>query len=425
MGAGRLRIVIVGGGFGGLYAARALRRADADVTLVDRRNFHLFQPLLYQVATGALSPANIAAPLRSIVRGQRNTRVLLADVAGFDLERRVAVTAAGEIPYDVLVVATGATHAYFGHDAWERWAPGLKTLEDATEMRRRILLAFEEAEVATDAAQRKKLLTFVIVGAGPTGAELAGALAEIARRTLRDDFRTIDPADARILLVEAGPRVLSTYPVDLSEKARASLASLGVDVRLGASVTDVREGAVDVAAGGRVETIEAATVLWAAGTAASPLGAALARASGAETDRSGRVRVAPDLSLPGHPEVFVIGDLVTLAGADGRTLPGVAPVAMQQGRHVARTILARLAGGQGPGAFRYRNKGSMATIGRGRAIADLGFVRFAGYPAWLAWLFIHLMYLVQFGNRVLILVQWAWNYLTWSRSARLITGRRP
>ncbi|HQQ76869.1 MAG TPA: NAD(P)/FAD-dependent oxidoreductase [Thermoanaerobaculia bacterium] len=425
MSAARPRIVIVGGGFGGLYTARALRGAAADVTLVDRRNFHLFQPLLYQVATGALSPANIAAPLRSIVRHQRNTRVLLEDVRGFDLARRAALTDAGEIPYDVLVVASGASHAYFGHDEWERWAPGLKTIEDATEMRRRILLAFERAEITADAARRRALLTFVIVGAGPTGAELAGAVAEIARRTLRDDFRTIDPADSRILLVEAGPRVLSSYAEDLSSKAQAALASLGVDVRLGTAVTDVRDGAVVVVRDGRPETIEASTVLWAAGVAASPLGAALTRSAGGETDRAGRVRVAPDLTLPGHPEIFVIGDLMTLPGADGRPLPGVAPVAMQQGRHVARSILARLEGRPGPGDFEYRDRGSMATLGRGRAVADLGFVRFAGYAAWLAWLFIHLMYLVQFGNRVLILVQWAWSYLTWNRSARLITGRHP
>ncbi len=420
----RPRVVIVGGGFGGLYAARALKRAPADVTLVDRRNFHLFQPLLYQVATGALSPANIAAPLRSIVKRQRNTRVLLAEVRGFDPGRRVAATDAGELPYDVLAVATGATHAYFGHDAWAGHAPGLKTLEDATDMRRRVLLAFEEAEVAADAVRRKKLLTFVLVGAGPTGAELAGALAEIARKTLRDDFRSIDSADARIVLVEAGPRVLPSYPEDLSEKARAQLASLGVDVRVGATVTDVRDGAVDVSHDGHVETIEAGTVLWAAGVAASPLGKALASAAGAETDRAGRVRVAPDLTLPGHPEIFVIGDLATVPGPDGRPLPGVAPVAMQEGRHVARTIRAHLAGRPSPGPFVYRDRGSMATIGRGRAVADLGFVRFGGTVAWLAWLFIHLMYLVQFGNRVLILVQWAWSYLTWNRSARLITESR-
>ena len=423
MAEGRPRVVIVGGGFGGLYAARALRTAPADVALLDRRNFHLFQPLLYQVATGALSPANIAAPLRSIVKRQRNTRVLLAEVRGFDLRRRLVLADALEVPYDFLVLATGATHAYFGHDAWERGAPGLKTIEDATEIRRRVLLAFEKAEATTDLARRRALLTFVIVGAGPTGAELAGALAEIARRTLRHDFRTIDSADSRILLVEAGPRVLATYTADLSEKGRSALESLGVEVRLATTVTDVRDGSVDVVRDGIKETIEASTILWAAGVAASPLGAALARASGAETDRAGRVRVSTDLTLPGHAEVFVIGDLMTLSGRDGRPLPGVAPVAMQQGRHVARTILARLAGRPEPGDFVYRNKGSMATIGRGRAVADLGFVRFAGYAAWLAWLFIHLMYLVQFGNRVLILIQWAWSYLTWNRSARLITGR--
>ena len=421
---GRPRVVIVGGGFGGLYTARALRRAPADVSLVDRRNFHLFQPLLYQVATGALSPANIAAPLRSIVKGQRNTRVVLADVRGFDLAARRVLADAAELPYDLLVVATGATHAYFGHDDWEALAPGLKTIEDATAIRRRILLAFEQAEETADPARRRTLLTFVIVGAGPTGAELAGALAEIARRTLRHEFRTIDPAEARILLVEAGPRVLPAYESGLSEKARAALASLGVEVLLGTAVTGVRRGGVDVVHGGRAETIEAETILWAAGVAASPLGAALASASGAETDRAGRVRVGPDLTLPGHPEVFVIGDLVVLNGPDGKPLPGVAPVAMQQGRHVARTIRAYLAGHPSPGPFVYHDRGSMATIGRGRAVADLGFVRFAGYPAWLAWLFLHLMYLVQFGNRVLVLFQWAWNYLTWNRSARLITEPR-
>jgi NADH dehydrogenase len=425
MGTGRPRIVILGGGFGGLYATRALRRAPADVALVDRRNFHLFQPLLYQVATGALSPANIAAPLRSIVKHQRNTRVVLADVRGFDLERRAVLTDSGEIPYDILVVAAGASHAYFGHDDWAERAPGLKTIEDATEMRRRILLAFEQAETAIDPARRRALLTFVIVGAGPTGAELAGALGEIARRTLRDEFRSIDPAEARILLVEAGARVLSSYASDLSWRAQQALDALGVEVLLGTTVTDVRNGAVDVSCGGRTETVEAATALWAAGVAASPLGRVLAEASNAGTDRAGRVRVAPDLTLPSHPEVFVIGDMTALEGPDGTQLPGVAPVAMQQGRHVARAILARLEGRPLPGAFAYRDRGSMATIGRGRAVADLGFIRFAGYPAWLAWLFIHLMYLVQFGNRVLILVQWAWSYLTWNRSARLITEKRP
>ena len=418
----RPRIVIVGGGFGGLYTARRLRSLPVDVTLLDRRNFHLFQPLLYQVATGALSPANIAAPLRAILKRSRNVRVLLADVTAFDVARRRVAATSGEFPYDTLVVAAGVRHQYFGHDEWESEAPGLKTLEDAVEMRRRILLAFERAETETDLAERRALLTFVIVGAGPTGAELAGALGEIARHTLRREFRSIDPAEARILLVEGGARVLTAYPPELSAKAERSLASLGVETLLNASVTAVQGGRVTILRAGATDTIEARTVLWAAGVAASPLAAALAAATGATTDRAGRIGVGKDLTLPGHPEIFVIGDMAALADEKGRPLPGVAPVAMQQGRYVARAIAGRLAGRPIAEPFRYRDKGSMATIGRGRAIADLGFLRLSGYPAWLAWLFIHLMYLVQFGNRVLILVQWAWNYLTWNRSARLITG---
>ncbi len=418
----RPRIVIVGGGFGGLYTARRLRSLPVDVTLLDRRNFHLFQPLLYQVATGALSPANIAAPLRAILKRSRNVRVLLADVTAFDVARRRVAATSGEFPYDTLVVAAGVRHQYFGHDEWESEAPGLKTLEDAVEMRRRILLAFERAETETDLAERRALLTFVIVGAGPTGAELAGALGEIARHTLRREFRSIDPAEARILLVEGGARVLTAYPPELSAKAERSLASLGVETLLNASVTAVQGGRVTISRAGATDTIEARTVLWAAGVAASPLAAALAAATGATTDRAGRIGVGKDLTLPGHPEIFVIGDMAALADEKGRPLPGVAPVAMQQGRYVARAIAGRLAGRPIAEPFRYRDKGSMATIGRGRAIADLGFLRLSGYPAWLAWLFIHLMYLVQFGNRVLILVQWAWNYLTWNRSARLITG---
>ena len=418
----RPRIVIVGGGFGGLYTARRLRSLPVDVTLLDRRNFHLFQPLLYQVATGALSPANIAAPLRAILKRSRNVRVLLADVTAFDVARRRVAATSGEFPYDTLVVAAGVRHQYFGHDEWESEAPGLKTLEDAVEMRRRILLAFERAETETDLAERRALLTFVIVGAGPTGAELAGALGEIARHTLRREFRSIDPAEARILLVEGGARVLTAYPPELSAKAERSLASLGVETLLNASVTAVQGGRVTISRAGATDTIEARTVLWAAGVAASPLAAALAAATGATTDRAGRIGVGKDLTLPGHPEIYVIGDMAALADEKGRPLPGVAPVAMQQGRYVARAIAGRLAGRPIAEPFRYRDKGSMATIGRGRAIADLGFLRLSGYPAWLAWLFIHLMYLVQFGNRVLILVQWAWNYLTWNRSARLITG---
>jgi NADH dehydrogenase len=418
----RPRIVLVGGGFGGLTTTRRLRSLPVDVTLLDRRNFHLFQPLLYQVATGALSPANIAAPLRAILKRSRNTRVLLADVTGFDVARRSVVTTSGAFPYDTLVVAAGVRHQYFGHDEWESEAPGLKTLEDAVEMRRRILLAFERAETETDAAERRALLTFVIVGAGPTGAELAGALGEIARHTLRREFRTIDPAEARVLLVEGGARVLAAYPPGLSAKAESSLASLGVETVLHATVTAVKGGRVTISRAGEPATIEARTILWAAGVAASPLAAALAAATGAPTDRAGRIAVGEDLTLPGHPEIFALGDMVALSDEKGRPLPGVAPVAMQQGRYVARAIAGRLAGRATAKPFRYRDRGSMATIGRGRAIAHLGFLRLAGYPAWLAWLFIHLMYLVQFGNRVLILVQWAWNYLTWNRSARLITG---
>jgi len=418
----RPRVVIVGGGFGGLYTARRLRSLPVDVTLLDRRNFHLFQPLLYQVATGALSPANIAAPLRAILKRSRNTRVLLADVTGFDVARRRVIATSGEFPYDTLVVAAGVRHQYFGHAEWETEAPGLKTLEDAVEMRRRILIAFERAETETDPAERRALLTFVIVGAGPTGAELAGALGEIARHTLRREFRTIDPAKARILLVEGGACVLAAYPPGLSAKAEEALASLGVEALLNASVTAVEGGRVTISRATGIDTIEARTILWAAGVAASPLAAALAAATGAPTDRAGRITVGEDLTLPGHPEIFVLGDMAALADEKGRPLPGVAPVAMQQGRYVARVIAKRLAGRATEEPFRYRDRGSMATIGRGRAIAHLGFLRLAGYPAWLAWLFIHLMYLVQFGNRVLILVQWAWNYLTWNRSARLITG---
>src|SRR5664279_751586 len=422
MNDGRPRVVLVGGGFGGLTTARRLRSLPVDVTLLDRRNFHLFQPLLYQVATGALSPANIAAPLRAILKRNRNTRVLLADVTGFDVAHRRVIATSGEFPYDTLVVAAGVRHQYFGHDAWESEAPGLKTLEDAVEMRRRILLAFERAEAEADPVERRALLTFVIVGAGPTGAELAGALGEIARHTLRREFRAIDPAQARILLVEGGKHVLAAYPPELSTKAERALASLGVETLLNASVTAVAGGHVTISREAGTDTIEARTVLWAAGIAASPLAAVLAAATGASTDRAGRIAVEEDLTLPGHPEIFVLGDMAALADEKGRPLPGVAPVAMQQGRHVARVIAERLAGRVASVPFRYRDKGSMATIGRGRAIADLGFLRLAGYAAWLAWLFIHLMYLVQFGNRVLILVQWAWNYMTWNRSARLITG---
>jgi NADH dehydrogenase len=418
------RVVIVGGGFAGLYAAQHLARVPVQVTLVDKRNFHLFQPLLYQVATGGLSPANIAAPLRAVLRGQRRTRVLLGEVTGFDgAARHVLLADATRLPWDHLIVAAGAGHHYFGHPEWEQRAPGLKTVEDATEIRRRVLLAFEHAEREPDPARRARLLTFVVVGAGPTGVELAGALAEIARQTLRDNFRAFDPAAARVLLVEGGPRVLPSYPVDLSARALASLRALGVEVLTDTVVSELAQDALTLVAAGAPRRLEAHVVLWAAGVAASALGRALADTLGCALDRIGRVHVGPDLSLPGRPDIHVIGDLAHCPGPDGAPLPGVAPVAMQQGRYVARQIAARLEGRTSP-PFRYVDKGSMATIGRAAAVADLGYVRLSGYPAWLAWLFIHLMYLVAFDNRLLALVQWAWNYLTRNRSARLITHAR-
>jgi NADH dehydrogenase len=422
---GSHRVVIVGGGFGGLYAARALRRAPVSVTLVDRRNFHLFQPLLYQVATGALSPANIAAPLRSILKRQKNTEVLLGEAVDVDVSKRRVILRDGEVPFDTLMVAAGVTHSYFGHDAWESLAPGLKTIEDATEIRRRVLLAFEAAERETDPWKRRALLTFVVVGGGPTGVELAGALGEISHRTLRNEFRLIDPSEARILLIEGADRVLPTYAPPISVNAVAALGNLHVEVASKALVTDIREGAVVMKRGEEQTIVEARTVLWAAGIQASPLGAVLARATGARTDRAGRIRVGEDLTLPDHPEIFVLGDLALLDGKNGKPLPGVAQVAMQEGKYAARTILRRLSGKPPPPPFRYLDFGSMATIGRGTAVAEIGPLRLSGSVGWLVWLFIHLMYIVQFGNRLLILLQWAWSYVTWNRSARLITGRPP
>jgi NADH dehydrogenase len=419
------RVVIVGGGFGGLYAAKALRKAPVELTLLDRRNFHLFQPLLYQVATGGLSPANIAAPLRAVLKRQRNTRVLMGEAVGFDLPGRAVLLKDGSrLPYDSLLVATGSTHHYFGHPEWEKVAPSLKSVEDATAIRRRVLFAFEAAERHGDPAERQAWLTFVIVGGGPTGVELAGTLGEMAHSTLRGNFRSIDPASARILLVEGLDRVLSTFPPKLSAKAARSLARLGVTVRTGTLVTDVRPDAVTLRQGGRTEVVRTHTVLWGAGVEASPLARALAQASGAELDRAGRVAVRPDLTLPGHPEVFVIGDMANYSHQTGKPLPGVAQVAMQQGRYAAETIAGRLTG-RAVAPFRYRDKGMMATIGRASAVADLGWLRLSGLLAWLAWLFIHILYLIEFENRLLVLVQWASNYLTRNRSARLITGVDP
>jgi NADH dehydrogenase len=417
----RHRVVIVGGGFGGLYAAKALAHVPVDVTLVDRRNFHLFQPLLYQVATGGLSPANIAAPLRSVLRRQKNARVLLAEVTGFDLDKRLVKIADGEIPYDSLIVATGARHHYFGHPEWEPVAPGLKSIEDATTMRRRILSAFEEAERCTDPARRQALLTFVVVGGGPTGVELAGAVAELAHRTLRNDFRSIQPNTARVLLVEGVDRILNVYPPDLTTKATRALEKLGVTVRTKTSVIDVHPERVTLKSGDQTEVVRAHTILWGAGVQGSSLGRLMGDAAGVEVDRSGRVVVEHDLSVKGRPEVFVIGDLANYSHQTGKPLPGVAQVAMQQGRYVASLIERRLRG-EPPLPFHYFDHGSMATIGRSAAVADLGWIRFGGWLAWLAWLFIHLIYLIEFQNRLLVLTQWAWNYVTKNRAARLITG---
>jgi NADH:ubiquinone reductase (H+-translocating) len=406
-------VVIIGGGFGGLYAARALARAPVRITLVDRRNHHVFQPLLYQVATAALSPGDIASPIRWILRRQRNAEVLLADVVRIDPVARRLTLADGSLSYDFLIVAAGATHAYFGHDEWREIAPGLKTLEDALDIRRRVLLAFERAEREISDEHRRALLTFVVVGGGPTGVELAGALAEISRQSLARDFRHFDPSSARILLIEAGPSILATFPEPLREAARQDLLRLGVNVRTGTLVTSVRPGAVQVGE----ETIAAETVLWAAGVAASPLG----RDLGLPTDRAGRVHVEPDLTLPGHQNVFVIGDLASLNGADGKPLPGVAQVAIQMGKHAAGNI-QRAIGHQPYAAFHYHDLGNMATIGRGSAVADLGRIQLKGFIGWLAWAFVHILNLIGFRNRIVVFVQWGWAYFTFQRSVRLIVG---
>jgi NADH dehydrogenase len=407
------QVVIIGGGFGGLYAARALRRAPVQITLLDRRNHHLFQPLLYQVATAALSPGDIASPIRWILRRQRNVEVLLAEARTIDTRGNRVVLTDGEVAYDYLIVATGATHAYFGHDEWSDAAPGLKTLEDALEIRRRVLLAFERAERERDPVRRQALLTFVVIGGGPTGVEMAGALAEISRQSLTRDFRHIDPGSARILLLEGGPSVLSAFPESLRESARRDLERLGVEVRTGTMVTDVREGVVEA---GR-ERIAAVTVLWAAGVAASPLGATL----DVPLDRAGRVVVNPDLTIPGSANVFVIGDLAALKDEKGRPLPGVAQVAIQMGEHAARNI-QRAIEKQPYVPFHYRDLGNMATIGRASAVADFGWLRLRGYLGWLAWAFVHILKLIGFRNRLVVFVQWIWAYFSYQRAIRLITG---
>ena len=425
------RVVVVGGGFGGLQAVLKLRRAPVEVTLVDRRNFHLFQPLTYQVATGALSPGEIAYPLRAILKRHRNARVLLAEVTDVDLDARAVrlrpvggVPAPDSISYDTLVVAGGSRYSYFGHDDWRAHAAEVKSLESALIVRSRLLSAFESAEQETDPAQREADLNFVVVGAGPTGVEMAGQIAELARDTLRRDFRSIDPRTGRIVLVEAAESILGTFPPSLSAKAQRSLMRLGVTVLTGHTVTAVdAEGVTVENGGGESQRIRARTVIWAAGVTASSLATRLAEVTGVERDPAGRVTVEPDLTLPGHPEVFALGDMVRVRDEAGTvtTFPGVAPVAMQQGRHVARAIRARLSGGDAR-PFRYHDKGNLATIGRAAAVADVRGLRLSGLVAWLAWVFVHLWYLIGFQNRILVLVRWAFSFTTRGRGARLITG---
>ncbi len=406
------RVVIVGAGFGGLEAAKKLAGEDVSLTVIDRTNYHLFQPLLYQVATAALSPADIAAPVRAILSKCRNIEVILAEVESVDVESRKVKTDDMAFDYDFLILATGARHSYFGHDEWEKLAPGLKSLEDAVELRRRILLAFEFAEKTTDEAARKAAMTFVIIGGGPTGVEMAGAIAEISRHTLAKDFRHIDPSQAQVILIEGCPRLLAAYSEDLSESARRQLTQLGVQVRTNARVTNITEAGVQM----HGEFIPCRVKIWAAGNNASFVGKTL----DAPADRVGRVIVNDDLTIPGHPEVQVIGDLANFSHQNGEPLPGISPVAMQQGRHAARNIL-RMIRGQQPQRFRYFDKGTMATIGRHKAVADLKFFHLSGFLAWLAWLFVHIIFLVGFRNRLLVLIQWAWAYLTFDKGARLIT----
>jgi NADH dehydrogenase len=418
-------VVIVGGGFGGLYAAKKLGRArGVRVTLIDKRNFHLFQPLLYQAATGMLGVGDIASPLRSVLRRRRNVRVLQGEVVDVDPQGKRVVLRDAEIDYDTLVVATGASHHYFGHEEWAEAAPGLKTVENALDIRKRILLAFEAAERETDVQRRRAWLTFVIVGGGPTGVEMAGALAELARETLKRDFRAIDPKDAHILVLEGVDRILSMFPPDLCEKAERALRRRAVAVRTGTKVVGVEPDAVLVEGRDGTERIEARTILWTAGVKASALGEVLSRRTGVERDRSGRVIVGPDLTVPGCPDVFVIGDLAHVRDPDGKPLAGMAPAAMQEGRYVARAIRRRLAA-KAVAPFRFRNRGSMVVIGRNTAIVDLGRVHFNGFPAWVIWAIVHIANLIEFENKLVVLVQWSWNYFTKKLGSRLITGRNP
>lgn len=417
------RILILGGGFAGLVAAQTLRRADAQITLIDKRNFHLFQPLLYQVATGSLSPGEIAAPLRSILSRQRNAQVLLGEAVDLDpAAKTVTLRDGGVFPYETLIIATGSQTSYYGHDLWRDVAPSLKTVEEATAIRHKLLYAFERAERASSDAEARSWLTFIIVGAGATGLELAGALAEIARETLRHDFRRIRPEEARIILLEGGPRVLGSYPEDLSAKAEGLVKRLGVEVHKDALVTSIDAEGVDYKRGAATGRYDAKSVLWTGGVDATRFGWLVSRRTHAETDHSGKIKVNADLSIPHFPDIFVTGDLALVAGENGKPLPGVAQVAIQQGRYSAKVILARLGGKPAPPSFHYFNKGDMAVIGRAAAVANIFGIHLSGLPAWVVWLFIHLMYIVEFQSRILVFIQWGFLYLTFSRGARLITG---
>jgi NADH:ubiquinone reductase (H+-translocating) len=415
------QVVIIGGGFGGLYAAKALAKAPVNVTLIDKRNFHLFQPLLYQVATGNLSPADISSPLRSVLSKSKNTQVLLGSVNDIDPQEQKVILGDEAIPYDTLIVATGAKHSYFGKDDWEEFAPGLKTVEDAIEMRRRIFTAFEAAEKETDPVKRRAWLTFVIIGGGPTGVELAGAIAELAYQTLKEDFRKIDTSEARILLLEGMDRILPPFAPELSQTAEKSLKELGVLVQTKTLVTNIADDIVTIKQGDGVREIASKTILWAAGVKASPMGKVLADSTGVELDRAGRVIVESDLSIKGYSNIFVVGDLANFSHQDGKPLPGVAPVAKQEGEYVATLIEQQLKGNNLP-PFNYSNRGSLAIIGQNSAVVDLGFIKLRGFFAWLFWLLVHIYFLIEFKNKLIVMIQWAWNYITRNRGARLITG---
>ena len=419
-------MIIIGGGFGGLSAAQALKSAPVDVTLIDRRNYHLFQPLLYQVATGSLSPGEIAAPLRGVLSRQKNTQVLMGEVEDIDpVSKRVVLADGASFEYDFLIVATGSQSSYYGHDGWRQWAPGLKSVEEAIDIRHKILYAFEVAERAPDPDLRRAWLSFVIVGAGPTGVELAGAIGEIAGQTLRNDFRSIHPADAQITLLDGGARILPTFPEDLAKKAERSLAKLGVQTKMGAMVTGVDRDGLDLKVNDATERLSTKTVIWAGGVTVAPFARALAKRAAAETDRGGRISVRPDLTVPNFPELYVVGDLAHSLNSHGAPLPGVAQVAMQGGAYAAKAIVRKVKGQAPPKPFKYFDKGNLAVIGRAAAVADVFGVHLSGLPAWLVWVFIHLMYIVEFQSRIIVFMKWAIQDLTSSRGARLITGSAP